>query len=126
MSKQKHIDIAYFKDKLEVLLRDIHCYRNSSGDLARVLTRLAVTSDEQAAKKEMGIEPVIFEHWDALADWVQILHHSFENHWELLSADQTRVVAINTKEGRFESYLNPNMFPDCPAGTVINRPNGGN
>lgn len=55
MNNQKRIDVAYFEDKLEILLRDINCYHASSGDLARVLTRLAVTSDEQAVKAEMNI-----------------------------------------------------------------------
>ena len=55
MSNQKTIDVAYFRDKLTILLRDIDHYARSSEDLARVLTRLAVTSDEHAAKAEMKI-----------------------------------------------------------------------
>ena len=46
------IDFGYFQKKIGLLNRDIGLYKQSSGDLARTLVRLAITANEDAVKKE--------------------------------------------------------------------------
>ena len=48
------IDLNYFKEKIGLLNRDIDHYAQSSGDLARTLVRLAVTANEDEARKELA------------------------------------------------------------------------
>ena len=66
----------------------------------------------------MWVEPAAFKHWDVLSEDVVKIEQYAKNSWALLDKCNTMITTTHTA-----TWIQ-GFFPECPEGTVIERPRG--